>query len=152
MLKNRAAEESMSKRGILEVGDPEIRTNQDSWLSKDEVKEHVKNWLERLGWRVEVAFGKGRGTDIVAVSGDEHWLIEAKGGGSRQPMRVNYFLNVLGEILQRMEDPAPRYSIALPNMRQFRRLWSRLPPLAKRRLGIGALFVDKSGNVEEVEI
>jgi hypothetical protein len=121
----------------------------DGWLSEGDVKERVTAWLQRSGWRSEVAWGKSRGTDILALRGDNRWLIEAKGGGSLQP--VNYFLMILGEVLQRMENPTARYSIALPDMRQFRGLWARLPSLAKKRLGITALFVDKNGDVEEVE-
>jgi hypothetical protein len=45
-------------------------------------------------------------------------------------MRVNYFLGALGEILQRMEDPTAKYSIALPDLQQFRNLWKKLPSLA----------------------
>jgi hypothetical protein len=65
-------------------------------------------------------------------------------------MRVNYFLSVLGELLQRMDDPDARYSLALPDMKQFRKLWQRLPQLAKSRTTISALFVDPLGKVEEV--
>jgi hypothetical protein len=123
----------------------------DGWLSEDNVKELVRAWLERSGWRAEVAWGTSRGADIVAVRRGNRWLIEAKGGGSLQPMRVNYFLMILGEVLQRMEDPTARYSIALPDMRQFRGLWARLPSLAKKRLAISALFVRENGDIEEVE-
>jgi hypothetical protein len=77
-------------------------------------------------------------------------VIEVKGSGSLNPMRVNYFLAVLGEILQRMHDPEALYSIALPDMAQFRGLWRRLPALAKSRTQISALFVSQSGHVEEV--
>jgi hypothetical protein len=121
----------------------------DGWLSEDDVKRHVKARLERLGWRVEVAWGKSRGTDILAKRGGDRWLIEAKGGGSLQPMRVNYFLMILGEILQRMDDSSARYSIALPDMRQFRGLWSRLPRHAKTRTAVTALFVSPNGDVHQ---
>ncbi|HVH77694.1 MAG TPA: hypothetical protein VM755_22490 [Stellaceae bacterium] len=117
-------------------------------LSEDDVKHHVKSWLEGLGWQVRVAWGQSRGIDILAKKGDEHWIIEAKGGGSSQPMRVNYFLAVLGTILQRIEDPSARHSIALPDMTQFRGLWGRLPRLAKERVALTALFVDPAGSVE----
>jgi hypothetical protein len=40
-------------------------------------------------------------------------------------MRVNYFLAILGEIPQRMDDPSARYSIALPSLREFKRLCER---------------------------
>jgi hypothetical protein len=64
-------------------------------------------------------------------------------------MNVNYFLAVLSETLQRMDDPHAKYSIALPDVKQFRNLWNRLPLLAKKRTGITALFIDEQGNVSE---
>jgi hypothetical protein len=44
-----------------------------------------------------------------AAAVSARWVIEAKGGGSLNPMRVNYFLAVLGELLQRMSDPCARH-------------------------------------------
>jgi len=64
-------------------------------------------------------------------------------------MRVNYFVAILGELLQRMTDPAAHYSVALPDLKQFRGLWRRLPPMAKARTGITALFVAPSGQITE---
>jgi hypothetical protein len=64
-------------------------------------------------------------------------------------MRVNYFLAILGELLQRMDDEATKYSIALPDLPQFRGLWDGLPTLAKTRTGITALFVSQDGSVIE---
>jgi len=119
-------------------------------LSEDEVKRHVEAWLTESGWRVAVKWGKSQGIDVEARKGQERWIIEAKGCGSLDPMRVNYFLSMLGELLQRMTDPGARYSIALPDMKQFRGLWGRLPGLAKSRTTISALFVESSGHVEEV--
>lgn len=119
-------------------------------LSEDQVKRYLVQWLESSGWSVEVAWGKTRGTDVIARRGDSKWMIEAKGSGSLQPMRVNYFLSILGETLQRMSDPDAKYSIALPNMAQFRGLWDRLPTLAKQRTSISALFVASSGSIDEL--
>jgi hypothetical protein len=64
-------------------------------------------------------------------------------------MRVNYFLAILGETLQRMSDSNAKYSIALPDMKQYRGLWERLPKLAKERTGISILFVKEDGIIEE---
>jgi len=122
------------------------------FLSEDSVKRHLQAWLESQGWRVTVVWGKGRGIDIEAFKQDQRWIIEAKGSGSRDPMRVNYFLCMLGETLQRMNDPRARYSIALPDHRQFRNLWARLPELAKSRTEITILFVDASGNVDAASL
>jgi hypothetical protein len=93
---------------------------------------------------------KNRGIDLHATRGEERWIIEAKGAGSLNPMRVNYFLCVLGETLQRMDDPNAAYSIAFPDMKQFRNLWRRLPLLAKKRTGVTAIFVAEDGRVEQL--
>lgn len=116
-------------------------------LSEDEVKSFLEKWLEDNGWQVEIAWGKARGVDIHARKDRQNWFIEVKGCGSRQPMRVNYFLAILGETLQRMSDPDAKYSIALADMPQFHGLWERLPMLAKERTKITALFVDRNGEV-----
>lgn len=120
-------------------------------LQEDEVKAYLEKWLKAGGWRTQVAWGKERGIDIEAVGRDgQRWLIEVKGCGSRQPMRVNYFVAVLGESLQRMDDPNARYSIAFPDMPQYHGLWERLPQLAKSRTGITALFVGSNGQIREL--
>lgn len=118
-------------------------------LSEDEVKAHLAAWLQAQGWEARVAWGKSRGADIVATQRERRWIIEVKGLGSLQPMRVNYFVSMLGETLQRMSDPAAKYSIAVPDVAQFRALWERLPQLAKQRTQITALFVASEGDVRE---
>jgi hypothetical protein len=122
----------------------------DTVFSEDQLKTALKGWLEAQEWEVEVAWGKIRGIDIHARRGAERWIIEAKGGGTLDAVRVNYFLGVLGETLQRMDDPKAAYSIALPDLKQFRNLWTRLPLLAKQRSEITALFVRGDGQVEQV--
>lgn len=120
--------------------------------SEDLVKRHLKAWLEKDGWSVQVAWAKTRGVDIAATRNNARWLIEVKGIGSLQPMRVNYFIGMLGELLQRMDDPNASYSIALPDHPQNRGLWNRLPELAKKRTGVTMLFVNTAGNVEHLRI
>ena len=58
---------------------------------------------------------------------------------------------ILGELLQRMTEPSAKYSIALPDVGQFRGLWQRLPRLAKDRAQISCLFVRDDGTVSEIE-
>jgi hypothetical protein len=103
-------------------------------------------WLEADGWKVVVAWGKARGIDIEATRDGKRWIIEAKGSGSLPAMRVNYFLHILGETLQRMTD-LDAYSIAVPDMPQFLSLWQQLPDLAKISIGINAIFVGSDGAV-----
>lgn len=126
------------------------RVVDEAHLSEDAIKGILEKWLVAQGWNVKVAWGHVHGIDIDAMKENERWVIEAKGQGSLNPMRVNYFLGILGETLQRMEDPNAKYSIALPDLQQFRNLWRRLPFLAKSRTGITAIFVDRNGNVSEI--
>ena len=94
---------------------------------------------------LKVAWGYIHGVDIEAVKGKQRWLIEVKGPGSRPEMRVNYFIGILGETLQRMDDPDAHYSIAFPDMQAFRSLWAKLPKLAKERTGIDLILIDEKG-------
>ncbi len=118
-------------------------------FSEEAIKRVLESWLLVQGWKVKVAWGHDRGVDIEATKENQKWIIEVKGQGSLNAMRVNYFLGILGETLQRMEDPNAKYSIALPDIEQFRGLWKRLPSLAKLRTGITAIFVDKAGKINE---
>jgi hypothetical protein len=118
-------------------------------LSEDELKKHLERWLISQGWQARIAWGRSKGVDIHATRNTESWIIEVKGLGSLQAMRVNYFIAMLGETLQRMADPHASYSIALPDILQYRRLWARLPALAKQRTRITALFVKPTGEVAE---
>lgn len=117
-------------------------------LQEEDIKHVLYDYLTKEGWAVEVAWGHKLGVDIDARKNGKRWLIEVKGPGSRQPMRVNYFIGILGETLQRMNDPDARYSIAFPDMRQYRGLWERLPQLAKERTTIDMLLIDSEGNIE----
>lgn len=133
---------------VAEPVKPEIKRTPDR-LSEDELKEFLDKWLQSQGWSTRIAWGRSRGIDIEASRNGKRWLIEVKGLGSRDAMRVNYFLGALGETLQRMADRHAQYSIALPDIPQFRGLWSRLPKLAKSRTTITALFVSSDGTVSE---
>ncbi len=137
---------SRSLRSRSSAVDTRARTEAGK-LGEDEVKEALVQWLARDGWTSKVAWGRQRGIDIEATRGGERWIIEVKGCGSRDAMRVNYFLAILGETLQRMDREDACYSIAFPNMGQYRRLWSRLPALAKARTRISALFVEDASTI-----
>ena len=117
-------------------------------LSEDEIKTVLDDKLKTSGWSTTVAWGRRRGIDIDAKQGSDRLVIEVKGPGSRNAMRVNYFLSILGETLQRMSDPDARYIIALPDLPQYRGLWERLPTLAKEKTGISLLLVSSKGDIE----
>ncbi|MBV7506769.1 MarR family transcriptional regulator [Bacillus sp. sid0103] len=138
----------LSDSNYIEVA-PIVERQQDG-MSEDEIKEIINNSLLSKGWKTQVAWAKTLGIDIDAFRGNERWIIEVKGCGSRDAMRANYFVAILGETLQRMSDPNAKYSIAFPDMQQYRNLWNRLPRLAKERTGISVLFVNEKRDIEEV--
>jgi hypothetical protein len=119
-------------------------------MTEDEVKAALVAMLEQKGWSVEVAWGRQRGIDIVALREVERWVIECKGTGSLAPMQNNYFVSVVGELMQRMSDDRAQHSIAFPDVPKFRRLWSELPMMVKWRLQLSALFVANDGSVVEL--
>ena len=95
----------------------------------------VRVYLTSLGFDVAVAWGRVRGIDIDARHSDGRYVVEAKAEvGKNGPQQVNYFLGMLGELVQRMDDAQASYGIVLPDNRQYRGLLDRLPALAKERL------------------
>lgn len=108
-------------------------------------------FLRAVDGKQTVVRGRAHGVDIDAFRDGRRWMVEVKGCGSRNAMPVNYFLATIGELLQRMNDPSAKYSLAFPDLAQFRGLWERLPRLAKQRTGITCLFVTADGAVSEVE-
>ncbi len=123
-------------------------------ITEDEVKAAVEAHLREEGFRVQVAWGRTRGIDIEAVHQDgRRCVIEAKAEvGTAGPQQVNYFLGMLGELLQRMDDPNATYGIALPDNRQYRGLVDRLPLVAKARLGLVVFWVSRAGGELHVTV
>lgn len=116
-------------------------------MGEEDIKKIINDKLIADGFVTEVAWGHQHGVDICAKRGDRQLLIEVKGPGSRPQMRVNYFLSILGEILQRMDTEDAEYYIALPDMEVYRNLWKRLPDLAKQRTQIQLMLVAADGSI-----
>jgi hypothetical protein len=123
-------------------------------ITEDEVKEAVRAFLSRGGFDVTVAWGRVRGIDIDARHADgRRYVIEAKAEvGTNGAQQVNYFLGMLGELVQRMDDAHASYGIALPANRQYRGLVDRLPALAKERLRLSVFWVSRQGAEFVVDI
>lgn len=110
------------------------------------MKQAVAAHLEADGYRVTVAWGHTRGVDLEAVRPGHRWLIEAKGTAASDQQQGNYFLGALGELIQRLDDPAASYGLALPDNRRYRGLVERLPALARQRLNLTVFFVARDGD------
>lgn len=118
-------------------------------ISEDDVKRAVRSYLEARGLSVEVDRSVDRGIEIVAAGAGERWVIDAVGEVAGGQQRDNHFLAALGQLIQHMDDPQVRYALALPDNHRHRELVSRLPELARTRLGLTVLFVDLAGAVRE---
>lgn len=94
---------------------------------------------------------RDRGIDIEARRASDRWIIEAKGIPSRPQGWRNYYLSAVGLLLTRMNDETSKYSVAFIDTPQYRKLWAALPPVAKARTTISALFVSPSIEIEEVD-
>lgn len=115
-------------------------------ITEDDVKRALKEYLETQGYEVTVMWGRERGIDIDARSPDGRLVIEAKGEVASQPQQTNYFLGALGELVQRMSDERASYGLALPDNKVFRGLVSRLPAMARQRLGLRVFLVTRDGD------
>lgn len=119
-------------------------------MSEDQAKQHLEKWFNCNGWRTEIHWGHTRGVDILATTVSERWVVEVKGSGTSQQMQLNYFLAILGEIIQRIDSEEVKYSIALPNLDRYRTLWNNLSDLVKARLGVTLLLVSEEGEISEI--
>jgi hypothetical protein len=150
-LRNQPSIEVRKPRAKLAIPSP----SDGMRITEDEVKKAVRDYLAVRGFDVVVAWGRVRGIDINARHPDgRRYVIEAKAEvGKNGPQQVNYFLGMLGELVQRMDDPSASYGIALPANRQYRGLVGRLPELAKERLHLCVFWVSRrSGDELGVEI
>jgi hypothetical protein len=117
--------------------------------SENRIKQILEIFLTSHGWEVDINWGDNTGMDIQAFNGKERWIIEVSTCQAKNPAPVYSFVSILGELLQRMDDPQCKYSIALPDIQPFHRLWKRFPRTASMRTGITALFINPSGMVLE---
>ena len=95
-------------------------------LSENQIKHILANWLKNDGWNVEIHWRKSKGPDLLATKNNKKWIIEAIGLSTKQLAIIKSFNSVLGEILQRMNDPKSKYSIALPYQKEYKNLWLSL--------------------------
>lgn len=119
-------------------------------MTEATAKKHLKNCLKSDEWKTDIKSGTQYGIDIRATKKKRVWIIEVKGSVQSRTQNVNYFLAVLGEILQRMKRKNYKYSIALSNIKQYKNLWGKLPRVAKSRLHLSVLFISNNGEIVQL--
>jgi hypothetical protein len=118
-------------------------------LSEKIIRQVLGNYLTERGWEIEEIKATNRGIDLDARMHAIRWTIRSNCFQLSREGIIVSFVSAIGEIVQRMNDPNRKYSIVLPDIPPFRRLWERLPVTAKERIRITVLFVHTSGNVTE---
>ncbi len=124
-------------------------TGEVTQLSRRKMRLIVERYLASLSCEI-AGTGLPRDRTLIEARINNHnWFIKISDKLLTPLNPLDIFTAALGEILQRMDNPADKYSIALPNETPFLRLWSSLPDLVKHRLNITALFVDPAGFIRE---
>jgi len=121
-------------------------------MTEDEVKAAVKSALEGIAYDVRVSWGQKDGPDIEAAIGTSKILIEAKGEGRYRQMLGNFFLQALGQIIQRMSDESVAYGIAFPAHSSYIELVLKIPTRVRQALRLDFYFVRPSGTTYEVAV
>ena len=123
-------------------------------ITEDEVKEAVRSHLSTWGFDVAVAWGRVRGIDIDARHPDaRRYIIEAKAEvGTNGPQQVNYFLSMLGELVQRMDDADASYGIALPANRRTVALSTAFPHWPSKGSGSQCFWVSRDDDTLNVQV
>ncbi len=121
-------------------------------LTEDQVKMAVQEYLERAGWSVSIAWGQINGIDIQAHRQHEHLYLEATGEAADPAEQVRLFIEALGKLVQRLQEPSAAYGLALPDTSAHRGLVQNLPPLAWQRLSMVIFFVSRDWVVSDVLI
>lgn len=103
-------------------------------LSEEVVKDLVFRQLRRDGFAGKRSAPRGKGPDIAGSDRKGRVVVEVKGEGARPQEFYNSFLNVLGQIVTRMDDAKARYIIALPIRHRFVDLLCKLPSRIRREL------------------
>lgn len=96
-------------------------------------------------------WGQKPGPDIEVQLGSR-LVLEAKGEGSSRQMLGNYFLQVLGEFLQRISDSSVSYGIALPAHSSYIELVLNLPKRVRQALQLDFYFVKPNQATYEIGI
>ncbi|HRY62237.1 MAG TPA: hypothetical protein P5056_00465 [Candidatus Paceibacterota bacterium] len=135
-------------------------------ITEDFVQDRVIRHLEKNGWSKSLKSKElwEQGVDIKVCNNkfSRYWLVEAKGDPSIKVLspsgsQSSSFNSALGQIVTRMHRNGARgykygykYGIALPS--SFKRMAIRKIPFdVMDKLNLYLFFVDKNGNVEELD-
>jgi hypothetical protein len=120
--------------------------NSENW-----VQNKIKRYLKSKGYKItHESKGHRHGVDIKCYHPKlrRYYFVEVKPeprGWSEAAQRENYFLDVLGKILLRMNQKNGQYALGLPIT--YKAKVNKLPLQVRKNLGLDIFFVSKEGHV-----
>lgn len=123
---------------------------------EDKVKSLLKQKLEASGWAIiEIHWGKEQGKDLVVAKNQRSIVFEAKGEPksliSEYTERRHFVRDALSSLISYMvtDDADCRYCIAFPaNKLYIRHVLKQIPIVARRKLGLYAIFLNEHGSTK----
>lgn len=133
---------------------------QPEWHNEDQIEAKLRRWLKEHDWEVLHRTGQ-TGEDIRAVDPKgTHWMLEVKGypatfykkdGSPKRPetirtQRRTWFVEALGQIVSRMENPSWQYGIVFPDHPKdlyFERHALLLPAFLRTNLNLWVFLVSE---------
>ena len=144
--------------GSLEVMKPVT----PEWHNEDQIETVTRIWLTSHGWQVQHRQGQS-GADISAVDrNNTQWLFEVKGypatykkldgvtksESSKRAQRRTWFIEALGQIVSRINEPDLRVGIVFPDHptdKYFQTATQSLPQFLREKLRLWVFLIDQTG-------
>ena len=142
----------LTNAGEVETFVPRAKSVDSTGMTEDELKAAMKTALERVCWEVHIQWGQKGGVDIEASSGMRKLILEVKGQGKTRQALGNNFLQLLGQILQRMSDESVEYGVVLPAHASYAALALKLPKQVRQALRLDFYFVRRSGTTYDIGV
>lgn len=137
---------------------------QPEWHNEDQIEARLRRWLKEHDWEV-LDRASQSGEDIRAVDPKgTHWMLEVKGypatfykkdglpkrPGTIRTQRRTWFVEALGQIVSRVENPDWKYGVVFPDHPKdmyFERHALLLPTFLRTNLNLWIFLVSESAAV-----
>jgi hypothetical protein len=107
------------------------------------VQESIENYFRSLGYELKT----NEQVDLIAMKGNERWVIEAKGLTSAVGTDFN---TCLGQLIKSIKDENTTYAIAVPKHTKYRHQCELISDYFRNLIRLHVLLVDETGEINIV--